>query len=69
MGRNLATGIQCEVIHFGRKRTKSDYKSNLKRLQIFKVQKDFSVLVHESHIISMQVQQVIKKVNGTFALL
>ena len=54
---------KCEVIHFGRNNSKTDYYLNGKKLQQAAVQRDVGVLVQESQGVGLQVQQVIKKAN------
>ena len=48
---------KCEIVHFGRKNKNKVYHQNSEGLG------DLCVLVHESQKASMQVQQVIRKVN------
>jgi len=52
------------VAHFGRKKRKAGYYLNGERLQNAAVEENLEALVHEPEIASMQVQQVITKVNG-----
>jgi len=60
---------KCEVIHFGRSNAGGKYAVNGRTLKSIDRQRDLGVQVHRSLKVATQMEKVVKKAYGMFALI